>query len=91
MNRERNYYREMRNKHINRKKKIAEHNGWVERHDGALSKGKVHCSCPMCANKTNTKHMGRVGKYWCHKPTNWKHSDLLKLQSMEDDLRENIE
>ena len=88
MNRERSYYREMRNKHISRKKRIAKSIGWTKRHDGMFSKGKIHCSCPMCAEKTNTKRIGRVGKYYCHKPENWKHSDLLKIQSMEDDYKE---
>lgn len=34
-----------------------------------LSKGKVHCSCPMCAAKTKTN--------------GWKHSDLKEIERMD--------
>ena len=36
-----------------------------------LSKQKVHCSCPMCACKTNNRQRGYKN--------NWKHSDLKKI------------
>lgn len=48
------YRRQARAKAINRKKSYAKAIGWVYHHpDGALSKGKIHCSCPMCAAKSS--------------------------------------
>lgn len=38
---------------------------------GGLDKGKVHCSCGMCAEKTR-----KVG---------WKHSDKRKLEKETDE------
>lgn len=35
-----------------------------------LSKGKIHCTCPMCRQKT--KEIG------------WKHADLIKLLKSEE-------
>lgn len=44
------YRRQARAKAIRRKKFYAHATGWIYTHpDGALSKGKIHCSCPMCA------------------------------------------
>ena len=59
MNRPRNYYRRMRAKHIKRKKNIVSHyaafrvlDGFTYyKHDGMFSKGKIHCSCPLCKSK----------------------------------------
>lgn len=53
MNRDRNYYRKMRAKHIIRKKRIIDglyHGSWYK-HDGMFSKGKIHCSCPLYRGK----------------------------------------
>lgn len=49
----RGYYREQRNKHIQRKKRIVRELGgyWHYPHDGMFSKGKIHCSCPLCRGK----------------------------------------
>lgn len=41
---------------------------------GQLTKGKIHCSCPMCAVKTKTD--------------GWKHSDMQKLESISNQLLE---
>ena len=49
-NRSRDYYRKVRAKEIKRKKAIRLMYGdtsWYH-HDGQYSKGKVHCSCPIC-------------------------------------------
>ena len=48
------YYRAQRKKAINRKKRIIrdQHNYWNVRFDGELSKGKIHCSCPLCRRKS---------------------------------------
>ncbi|MDE5557378.1 MAG: hypothetical protein K2J32_06740 [Ruminococcus sp.] len=52
-NRGRAYTRYQRNSHINRKKHIIRdtNNYWYYRYEGKLSKGKIHCSCPMCRLK----------------------------------------
>jgi hypothetical protein len=74
--RNRGYYREQRQKHINRKKKII-HNlndYWYYKYDGDLSKGKIHCSCWMCRQKTYD---------------NWKHSDKQRIEEMEFELNNN--
>ena len=57
MNRTRSYRRAIRNRKIARKKKICKQLYWIGanwfEHDGQYSKGKIHCSCPMCTwNKT---------------------------------------
>ena len=64
MNRDRNYYRKMRAKHIRRKKSIVHNWKWwgdnpsFYPHDGQYSKNKIHCSCPLCKAKAfYGKHM----------------------------------
>jgi hypothetical protein len=75
----------MRAKHIRRKKDILSNYAQFRTYpyypyDGMYSKGKIHCSCPICACKTTNKNK-------CYGPTkNWKHSDLQQLQAMHDDL-----
>ena len=88
MNRSRSYYRDMREKHIKRKKKLAY--WWHNPFDGMYSKGKVHCSCPMCSSKTNLK---KHGKY--RSLGNWSfscggkcytHQDAKRISAMDQDL-----
>ncbi len=52
------------------------------------SKNKIHCSCPMCSQKTNNKGKRRLkpGNYLPAK--NWKHSDLVKISSMKQSEKE---
>lgn len=93
MNRDKNYYRRMRIKHIRRKKRLACfscRNGWGYKYDGMYSKGKIHCSCPSCSRKTNNKGKNRLkpGNYYSSK--DWKHSDLQKIQEMDNQLKEYI-
>ena len=90
MNRDKNYYRKMRAKHIRRKKKIANsvcYNGWGYEYDGMYSKGKIHCSCPSCSQKTNNKGKNRLkhGNYYPSK--DWKHSDKIKIDSGNEQLK----
>ena len=47
------------------------------------SKNKIHCSCPMCAKKTNNR--GRH-KYYGKGSKNWKHSDLIKIMRLDSQL-----
>ena len=53
-NRNRAFTRRMRMKHITRKKMLikAARPCWRVKADGMLSKGKIHCSCPMCRTKS---------------------------------------
>lgn len=58
MNHTRDYYRKQRLKHIKRKERMInqwsydkEHPYWVAP-AGALSKGKIHCSCRICRCKS---------------------------------------
>lgn len=56
LERSRAYTRKMRAKHIKRKKKIVRNWRWWGNHpyyphDGMYSKGKIHCSCPLCKDK----------------------------------------
>lgn len=59
MQRTRDYRRKMRAKHIRRKKRIVSFypvsrafDGFTYyKHDGMFSKGKIHCSCPLCKVK----------------------------------------
>lgn len=83
MNRDRNYYRKMRNKHIRRKKRLSSYYHWNYRADGMYNKGKIHCSCKMCSMKTNNR-----GKNGYHPSKNWKHSDLVKIQKMKNEIKE---
>ena len=52
--RTRGYYRVQRRNHINRKKHIIKDQNmyWHYKFEGYLSKGKIHCSCPMCRRKS---------------------------------------
>lgn len=76
MNRDRNYYREMREKHIKRKKRITQFYYDWEYYlvDGKYSKNKIHCSCPLCRGKD---YRGR------HIQTNQEHKS-------EDDMKEQL-
>lgn len=89
MNRDRSYYRKMRKRAIKRKKNIITfYNCWQTKFDGELSKGKVHCSCGACTSKTRNKGNRRKihGNYSPN--INFKHSDLLKIESMDSQLNE---
>lgn len=86
--RNRAYLRKMRAKHIKRKKRIS-HSYWYIKHDGMLNKGKIHCSCPACSQKTKNKGHRRNNHKGNYNPSyNWKHSDLLKIESMNDEIKE---
>jgi hypothetical protein len=58
LNRDRAYYRYQRNQHILRKIHILKGygdwwaEGWMQGQQGRLAKGKIHCSCPMCREKS---------------------------------------
>lgn len=46
------------------------------------SKNKIHCSCPLCSCKTNSK-----GRRW-GALKNYSHADRIKIDSMDNQLEE---
>ena len=87
MDRDRNYLRRMRMKHIKRRKKLSK-NYWYVEHDGYLAKGKIHCSCPICSAKTKNKGRARLRRGNYAPSYNWKHSDKVKIERMEQALKD---
>ena len=78
MNRDRSYYRKMRQKHIQRKKRICKSYpviGWWYLYDGMYSKNKIHCSCRMCREKD---YFGR-------------HIQTLQEKRSDDNMKQQIE
>lgn len=89
---------------VERKKRIIRelNNYWFYKHDGQLRKGKIHCSCPLCSAKTNTKinkSQGRVdgsGRRLCRLAVtnerygrkNYKVSDKKKIDKMRSDIQD---
>lgn len=49
------------------------------------SKNKIHCSCPLCSNKTNNK--GKNSSRW-NKIYNPPKHDIKQLDDMEEQLKE---
>lgn len=74
-------------RHIERKKRIIkdQNNYWYYKHEGVLSKGKIHCSCPMCRMKTTNKGKNKSKWLPSHNP---KISDLRKEISMDSQLED---
>ena len=83
MARNRAYTRRMRAKQIRRKKRIVSHWSWFENgyypHDGMYSKGKIHCSCPLCKDKAY---------YGKHVLTEQELTSILKLKEELDTYNE---
>lgn len=71
-NRSRAYYRHHRKRVIQRKIKFAKQIGWHSRFTGYFAKGKVHCSCWMCSDKT--------------KKDGFPHSQITQLESLNSQL-----
>ena len=55
MERDLGYRRFRRYVSISKRKRIIKDEGnyWYYKFEGSLSKGKIHCSCPMCSIKSN--------------------------------------
>jgi hypothetical protein len=90
-NHNRGYYREMRKKHIRRRKRIDQMYGdyWQYKYEGELSKGKIHCSCGMCMAKTRNKKYRRRHIHGNYAPNiNYKFSEKKKILNMEEQLKE---
>ena len=64
----------------NRKKNISETHYGFSYYDNThqYSKNKIHCSCPLCSSKTS--------KYG--NTLNYKHSDELKINSMNEKIKD---
>ena len=94
----------MRENHIERKKNISKHVygfDWYNK-DGYYNKGKIHCSCPMCADKTNDRNLiksrGPIDPMRgpCRHDTthnrygrkNWTISDKRKIDATNDQLED---
>lgn len=60
------------------------HPYWYVKHKGQLSKGKIHCSCPLCRCKT--KNRGRRRKGSIAPAYNPSYSDRKKNESMINEL-----
>ena len=84
MSRNRAYTRKMRAKAIKRKKRIVSNWHWwgdypYYPHDGMYSKGKIHCSCPLCKDKAY---------YGKHILTEQELTSILKLKEDLDTYNE---
>jgi hypothetical protein len=87
------YNREISMRKARRKKRIDEKVcGWGSGnyYDNLhqYSKNKIHCSCPMCSAKTRNKGKRRYKKGNYDLSLNYKHSDMLKILAMEEQLLE---
>lgn len=57
---------------------------WFVKYRGYLSKGKIHCSCGGCSQKTRNKGHRRY-RYANYSPSiNYKLRDLKKIYKMND-------
>ena len=84
MKRTRAFRRKMRKKWMKHRRTIANTYGGWDCPDGMFAKGKVHCSCGICSAKTRNKSFKRRKVHGNYAPNlNWKHSDKLKLDSMD--------
>lgn len=97
MSRGRAYNRHISKTKAKRKKKIAEtvYHMCGPYYDNLhqFSKNKIHCSCPLCSQKTNLKKHGKYrsmgawsgfserGKYYTH-------MDVKRICSMNEDMEE---
>lgn len=86
MERTRQYHRRMRAKHIKRKKQIVSHypafsGSTYYKHDDQFSKGKIHCSCPLCKEKA---YFGK------HVPTMQEQRSYISKKDMWNEYVETI-
>jgi len=76
--------RSLTRREIQRKKEILNHHcdsqSIVE---GKLDKGKVHCSCGICSQKSS-KIQTKTNSYSCNSKTLLSHRDLKNLEKMKE-------
>ena len=94
MSKGRAYNRHMSEKKAKRNEKISKEVfgfcGPGSDHLHWYSKNKIHCSCPMCSNKTNLK---KHGKYRCigwgalsRGGKKYTHQDAVRLEQMDYEM-----
>ena len=73
-----------------RKEKIAAvvYPGGYHAPHGYFKKGKIHCSCPLCAAKTNGKPMKHLGGTYHKYDKYYKPSDLKKVDRLMYSMEE---
>lgn len=88
------YNRDVSRRKALRKKRITEHYYWHRNGEPyydnlhQFSKNKIHCSCPMCSQKTKNKGKRKRKNY---NPThNYKASDLRRKILMDYDEAETL-
>ena len=88
------YNRDVSRRKALRKKRITEHYYWHRNGEPyydnlhQFSKNKIHCSCPMCSQKTKNKGKRKRKNY---NPThNYKASDLRRKVLMDYDEAETL-
>ena len=89
------YNRDMSKRKALRKRQIARNVYRLDNSDyydslHQYSKNKIHCSCAYCSKKTRNKGYRRTAKKNYNRSINWKKSDLIKIEAMSTDLKENI-
>ena len=89
------YNRDMSKRKALRKRQIARNVYRLDNSDyydslHQYSKNKIHCSCAYCSKKTRNKGYRRTAKKKYNRSINWKRSDVIKIEAMCADLKENI-
>lgn len=91
-NRGRAYNRDVSRRKALRKKRIsdnfwhhaAEHPYYDNLHQ--YSKNKIHCSCPLCSQKSKNK--GKRARKNYNPTHNFKASDIRKFEKMDNEIQE---
>lgn len=86
-NRGRAYNRDVSRRKALRKKRISD-NFWPDYYDNLhqYSKNKIHCSCPMCSQKSKNK--GKRARKNYNPTHNFKPSDVRKFEKMDNEIQE---
>lgn len=84
----RTYSRVHRRRQIYRKHKIVLSMGFDVRCPGKLSKGKVHCSCPLCACKSTADRGKHTNSHRMYSASDLRKFDALtyRLKEVKEDV-----
>lgn len=92
-NSSRSYNRDVSIRKALRKRRISRliYLGDVDYYDNLhqYSKNKIHCSCPLCSQKTKNKGKRKKGNY--NRALNYKASDYRKIERLENEREEYYE
>ena len=83
------YYRCQHKKHALRHKNITRFVYKIDNYFSDFNRYdsfKIHCSCPMCSEKTNNKNRSRARGWEPSK--NWSITDKRKLEDMKSQVEE---